>query len=43
MITRNYANDPSISFSGVGDAYTDKAPLQVADFRGISYLNRSFI
>eukprot|EP01126_Amoeba_proteus_P043780 TRINITY_DN4827_c0_g2_i3.p1 TRINITY_DN4827_c0_g2~~TRINITY_DN4827_c0_g2_i3.p1 ORF type:complete len:334 (-),score=85.59 TRINITY_DN4827_c0_g2_i3:94-1095(-) len=32
MLTRGYITDPSISFSGVGDANTDKAPLQVTNF-----------
>ena len=33
MNMRSYVKDPAISFAGVGDAYTDKAPLQVSDFK----------
>jgi len=37
--SKNYLPDPIISFAGVGDSYTDKAPLQVAEFRQGSALD----
>jgi len=32
LVTKGYASDCAISFAGVGDSYTDKAPLQVSQF-----------
>lgn len=31
--SKNYLPNPAISFAGVGDAYTDKAPLQISEFK----------
>lgn len=37
--SKGYLDDPAISFAGVGDSHTDKAPLQIAEFRQGSALD----
>lgn len=32
IMQQGYLTDPALSFCAIGDAKTDKAPLQVADF-----------
>ena len=39
MALRGYVDGPGISFAAVGDAYADKAPLQVGQFEGDNRLD----
>lgn len=31
-MTEKYLGDPGISFCGIGDAFDDRAPLQICEF-----------
>lgn len=39
LVEKNYVDDPQIMFGGIGDAYCDKAPLQVGQFESGTEMN----
>jgi len=41
MNMRGYVTDPAISFAGVGDAYTDRAPLQISEFKTGTHIDEA--